>query len=96
MSPNAIKVVTKTDVERIEKELWGGRDITQISYPEFIEKQKLMLKRIPIIAVTGNALHIDKEEAMNIGFAGYLLKPFSIEVFLETISDFFKNQRMEN
>jgi SAM-dependent methyltransferase len=51
MSPNAIKVVTKTDVERIEKELWGGRDITQISYPEFIEKQKLMPQRIPIIEI---------------------------------------------
>jgi two-component system cell cycle response regulator DivK len=51
------------------------------------------LKKIPIIAVTGNALHTDKEEAMDIGFAGYLLKPFSIEVFLETISNLFKNQK---
>lgn len=53
------------------------------------------LKKIPIIAVTGNATQIDKEEALNIGFAGYLLKPFSIEVFLETISDFFKSQQTE-
>jgi two-component system, cell cycle response regulator DivK len=51
------------------------------------------LKKIPIIAVTGNAMHTDKEEAMDIGFAGYLLKPFSIEVFLETISNFFNNQK---
>jgi response regulator of citrate/malate metabolism len=35
----------------------------------------------------------DKEEAMNIGFAGYLLKPFSIDVFLETIANFFKSQQ---
>ncbi len=53
------------------------------------------LKKIPIIAVTGNATQMDKEEALNIGFAGYLLKPFSIEVFLETISDFFKSQQTE-
>ncbi len=53
------------------------------------------LKKIPIIAVTGNAMHIDEGEAMDIGFAGYLLKPFSIEVFLETISNFFKNQQAE-
>jgi two-component system, cell cycle response regulator DivK len=51
------------------------------------------LKKIPIIAVTGNAMHIVKKEAMDIGFAGYLLKPFAIEVFLETISDFFKNRK---
>jgi two-component system cell cycle response regulator DivK len=51
------------------------------------------LKHIPIIAVTGNAMHIDKEEAMGIGFADYLLKPFSLEVFLDAIANFFKNQR---
>jgi two-component system cell cycle response regulator DivK len=51
------------------------------------------LKKIPIIAVTGNAMHVDKEEAMAIGFTDYLFKPFSLEVFLETISNFFKNQK---
>jgi FOG: CheY-like receiver len=51
------------------------------------------LKKIPIIAVTGNAMQKDKEEAMDIGFAGYLLKPFSVDVFLETIDNFFKSQQ---
>jgi two-component system cell cycle response regulator DivK len=51
------------------------------------------LKKIPIIAVTGNAMQKDKEEAMAIGFAGYLLKPFSVDVFLETIANFFKSQQ---
>ncbi len=68
--------------------------IDGLSATQFI-KSDPDLKKIPIIAVTGNAMHIDKEEAMDIGFAGYLLKPFSIEVFLETISNFFKNQQAE-
>ncbi len=63
-----------------------------LSAAQFI-KSDPDLKKIPIIAVTGNALHVDKKEAMDIGFAGYLLKPFSFEVFLETISNFFKNQK---
>jgi FOG: CheY-like receiver len=66
--------------------------IDGLSAAQFI-KSDPDLKKIPIIAVTGNAMQKDKEEAMDIGFAGYLLKPFSIEVFLETISDFFKNQK---
>jgi two-component system cell cycle response regulator DivK len=66
--------------------------IDGLSAAQFI-KSDSDLKKIPVIAVTGNAMHIDKEEAMNIGFADYLLKPFSIEVFLETISNFFKNQK---
>jgi two-component system, cell cycle response regulator DivK len=49
------------------------------------------LKQIPIVAVTGNAMHLDKEEAMDIGFNDYLIKPFSLEVFLEVIANFFKN-----
>jgi CheY-like chemotaxis protein len=51
------------------------------------------LKKIPIIAVTGHSMQKDKDEAMNIGFAGYIVKPFSIEVFLETIANFFKSQQ---
>jgi two-component system, cell cycle response regulator DivK len=66
--------------------------IDGLSAAQFI-KSDPDLKKIPIIAVTGNAMQIDKEEAMDIGFAGYLVKPFSIEVFLETISNFFKNQK---
>lgn len=64
--------------------------IDGLSAAQFI-KHDPDLKHIPIIAVTGNAMHIDKEEAIDIGFVGYLLKPFSLEVFLETIANFFKN-----
>ena len=51
------------------------------------------LKKIPIIAVTGHSMQQDKDEAMNIGFAGYIVKPFSVDVFLETIANFFKSQQ---
>jgi two-component system cell cycle response regulator DivK len=51
------------------------------------------LKKIPIIAVTGHSMQQDKDEAMNIGFAGYIVKPFSVDVFLKTIANFFKSQQ---
>ncbi len=64
-----------------------------LSAAQFI-KNDPDLKQIPIIAVTGNAMQMDKEEAMDIGFADYLLKPFSLKVFLDTIANFFKNQQI--
>jgi two-component system cell cycle response regulator DivK len=66
--------------------------IDGLSAAQFI-KNDPDLKHIPIIAVTGNAMHLDKEEAMDIGFADYLLKPFSLEVFLDVINNFFKNRQ---
>src|SRR4030067_1948612 len=54
------------------------------------------LKHIPIIAVTGNAMNMDKEEAMDIGFADYLLKPFSLKVFLDALADFFKKRKTKH
>jgi two-component system, cell cycle response regulator DivK len=51
------------------------------------------LKKIPIIAVTGHSMQQDKDEAMNIGFAGYIVKPFTVDIFLETIANFFKSQQ---
>ena len=44
------------------------------------------LRRIPVIAITGFALDVDKENAMNIGFAAYIVKPFSVKALLETIA----------
>ncbi len=67
--------------------------IDGLSAAQFI-KNDPDLKHIPIIAVTGNAMHMDKEEAMDIGFADYLLKPFSLEVFLDAIANFFKNRQI--
>jgi len=31
----------------------------------------------------------DKEKAMNIGLAAYIVKPFSVKVVLETIANYF-------
>jgi two-component system cell cycle response regulator DivK len=67
--------------------------IDGLSAAQFI-KNDPDLKHIPIIAVTGNAMHMDKEEAMDIGFADYLLKPFSLEVFLDAIANFFKKRQI--
>ncbi len=44
------------------------------------------LRRIPVIAITGFALDVDKENTMNIGFAAYIVKPFSVKALLETIA----------
>ncbi|HNV63765.1 MAG TPA: hypothetical protein PLS57_02225, partial [Smithellaceae bacterium] len=48
------------------------------------------LENIPIIAVTGNAAPTDGDEILAIGFADYLFKPFSLEIFLEAINNHFK------
>jgi CheY-like chemotaxis protein len=50
------------------------------------------LKDIPIFALTGFAMESDKEKAMNIGFAGYIVKPLNVKEFLETIGNSFKAQ----
>jgi CheY-like chemotaxis protein len=51
------------------------------------------LKDIPIFALTGFAMESDKEKAMNIGFAGYIVKPLNVKDFLETIGNSFKAQK---
>jgi len=47
------------------------------------------LQDIPIFALTGFAMESDKEKAMDIGLAGYIVKPFSVKLFLETIANYF-------
>jgi two-component system cell cycle response regulator DivK len=46
------------------------------------------LKHIPILAVTAFAMKGDQEKIMESGCDGYLSKPISIPVFLETIAKF--------
>jgi two-component system cell cycle response regulator DivK len=64
--------------------------IDGLSAGYFIKKDP-DLKKIPIIAVSGNAMQKNKDDAMDIGFDGYIVKPFSMKLFLETIATFFKN-----
>ena len=44
------------------------------------------LKNIPIVAMTGLAMHEDVEKGMKLGFSGYIVKPCGIKVVLETIA----------
>ena len=53
------------------------------------------LKDIPIFAMTGFAMEDDKKKAMNIGFAGYIVKPFHVNELLETIAHAFKDRQTE-
>jgi CheY-like chemotaxis protein len=52
------------------------------------------LREIPIFALTGFAMESDKEKAMDIGFAGYIVKPLNVKDFLNTIGDCFKTRQI--
>ncbi len=52
------------------------------------------LRDIPIFALTGFAMESDKEKAMDIGLEGYIVKPFSVKVLLDTIADHFNRNRV--
>ncbi len=60
----------------------SGVDITKTI------KADAELKSIPVIAVTAFAMKGDEERIMEGGFNGYLSKPISIPLFLETITKF--------
>jgi CheY-like chemotaxis protein len=47
------------------------------------------LKDIPVLAMTGYAMEDEKRKAMDVGFAGYIVKPFHVNELLETISHAF-------
>jgi len=53
------------------------------------------LKDIPVYALTGFAMEGDKEKARNIGFSGYIVKPFSVKGLLETLADCFNPRQTE-
>jgi CheY-like chemotaxis protein len=44
------------------------------------------LKRIPVIAITGFAMDAEKENARDVGFEAYIVKPFNVKTLLETIA----------
>jgi two-component system cell cycle response regulator DivK len=53
------------------------------------------LRDISIFALTGFAMESDKEKAMDIGFAGYIVKPFSVKMLLETLANHFDCHTIE-
>ena len=56
-----------------------------------ILKENPNLKHIPIVALTSYAMEGDKEKALEAGCAGYITKPIDTRNFLETLSQYFKN-----
>jgi two-component system, cell cycle response regulator DivK len=60
-----------------------------------IIKANQALKDVPIFAMTGFAMEDDKKKAMNIGFAGYIVKPFQVKELLETIAHVFNDRQAE-
>src|SRR4030042_6141212 len=53
------------------------------------------LKDIPIFALTGFAMESDKEKAVDIGLAGYIVKPISVKGLLETLANCFHPHQTE-
>ena len=52
------------------------------------------LKDIPIVALTSYAMQGDKEKALAAGCSGYIAKPIDTRQFLETVSQFLKNDNL--
>jgi len=48
------------------------------------------LKHIPIIALTGYAMDVERESALAAGCVEYITKPFRIKSFKETIAEFIQ------
>ena len=53
------------------------------------------LKDIPIFALTGFAMESDREKAVDIGLAGYIIKPFSVKGLLQTLANYFNPHQTE-
>jgi CheY-like chemotaxis protein len=49
------------------------------------------LKDIPVVALTSYAMQGDEEKALEAGCSGYIAKPIDTRKFLETISQYLKD-----
>ncbi len=56
-----------------------------------IIKEDPSLKDIPIVALTSYAMQGDEEKALEAGCSGYIAKPIDTRKFLETISQYLKD-----
>ena len=56
-----------------------------------IIKEDPLLKDIPIVAITSYAMQGDKEKALEAGCTGYIAKPIDTRKFLETVSQYLKD-----
>jgi CheY-like chemotaxis protein len=59
-----------------------------------IIKEDPSLKDIPIVALTSYAMQGDKEKALEAGCTGYIAKPIDTRKFLETVSQYIKDDNL--
>jgi two-component system cell cycle response regulator DivK len=53
-------------------------------------KMNPKLGKVPIVAITANALKGDRERTFQAGCDGYIEKPIDIETFLDTMNQFIR------
>jgi two-component system, cell cycle response regulator DivK len=58
-------------------------------------KEKPQTAGIPIIALTAHAMAKEQEQALHIGFKGYITKPIDTRTFPAYIRDFFDQRTSE-
>jgi CheY-like chemotaxis protein len=59
-----------------------------------IIKEDPELKDIPIVALTSYAMQGDEEKALAAGCTGYITKPIDTRNFLETVSQYLKDDNL--
>ncbi len=93
---NTLQSVDGKDALHLAREHHPDLIIMDIQLPEIsgMEYTKLLkandaLKDIPVLAVTAFALRGDEEKILEAGCDGYMAKPISVPLFLETVEKFF-------
>ena len=92
---DTLQTMDGRDAVQIARENTPDLILMDIQLPEIsgLEVTKMLkadedLKHIPVIAVTAFAMKGDEEKIREGGCDGYLAKPISVPVFLETIAKF--------
>ena len=58
-----------------------------------IIRQKESIRNVPIIAVTAQAMPVDRERCLSAGADGYIPKPVDVEKLFELINQFVKSDK---
>ncbi len=92
---NTVQTMDGRDVLKLAREQRPDLILMDIQLPEIsgLEVTKLLkadseLKSIPVIAVTAFAMKGDEEKIRDGGCEGYIAKPISVPIFLETVAKF--------
>jgi two-component system cell cycle response regulator DivK len=54
-------------------------------------KNRANLKNVPIVAITANVMHGDRERVFSSGCNGYIEKPIDVDRFLDQVADFLEH-----